>query len=526
MTPERLRAPAWLIAALIAAIAAIPAHAQGPQEFPNCRLGVTVVSPPLTDYEDYDDLNIGAYVDFKVTHPAPALPAGLEYIRTIRLEQKKRPPDTCTPYFRDCYAEPITYTLKSPASFDALRVAVASSPGALWLVGNEPERRSWPVDLQKWEGQDEITPELYARAYCEINRVIRETDPGAQVAIGGLVQGTPLRLEYLDRVWAEYPNVCDGRRLGDDVDAWNIHGFVLREVSKACAPSPYDSWGADIPAGLDDCYGMVYSTAENGSLPLWKEQILRFRRWMRDRGERDKPLIVSEGGVNLGTYWLSTFQVKNFMNGLLDYVLNQTDSQLGDPRDGNRLVQQFFWWAMDWEATPDGAGMTSDVDGLYDPVSHARDDYGANWVAYVRGANHPEANQPRLNLAAVLPDASPSHLFQPGSPVTVTLKVTLVNNGNRALDGDANVEFWTGTPAEPGELIAVKTIAGMKGCARRYPISQEYVLLDPAPGGHPWFVRVSPVDGEASSADNLAVGSIWVYSDRQFLPNVTRKASN
>jgi len=32
--------------------------------------------------------------------------------------------------------------------------------------------------------------------------------------------------------------------MGDDIDVWNIHGFLLREVRH--------SWGAEIPAGFDN----------------------------------------------------------------------------------------------------------------------------------------------------------------------------------------------------------------------------------------------------------------------------------
>lgn len=509
---------------VLAALSAQVVAAQTPGTFPNCRLGMTVTSPPLTDYIGYSELNIGAYVDFKVTRPAPGLPAGLEYIRTVRLEQKKRDPSSCPPYYRDCYSQPITYTLKSPSTIDGLRQAAAADPGALWLVGNEPERRSWPMaDMQTWMGQDEITPELYAKAYCEVNRAIRDSDPTAQVAIGGVVQGTPLRLLYLDRVWAEYPNVCGGRRLGDDVDVWNVHGFVLREVSKKCSPSAYDSWGAEIPAGLDVCEGKKYTTGENGSLDLFKEEIVRFRTWMRDRGERNKPLIITEGGVNLGTYWLSPFQVKYFMVGALDYTLNQTDSRLGDPADGNRLVQQFFWWSLDWNAVEDQYGMTVEVDGLYDPSTHVREDYGANWVAYVRSASHPEANVPHMNLLAANAEASPASLLQPAGPVTVTLAVAMYNAGNRAAEGDVRVEFRAGTPESPGALIGAKVFRSVCGCGRRYSIRQDWVLNDLPAGSYPWYAHVLPVSGEASDADNTAVGSVPVYSDRRFLPNVVRR---
>src|SRR5690606_22222172 len=77
---------------------------------------------------------------------------------------------------------------------DALAEAAAANPGALWLMGNEPDV-AW---------QDDATPEQYAATYGRLYPVIKGVDPTALVAIAGVSQPTPLRLAYLDRVLAAY----------------------------------------------------------------------------------------------------------------------------------------------------------------------------------------------------------------------------------------------------------------------------------------------------------------------------------
>jgi hypothetical protein len=83
-----------------------------------------------------------------------------------------------------------------------------------------------------------MLPELYAHACYELHHLIKNADPTALVAIGGVVQPTPLRLEYLDEVLAEY----QGRHgMMTPVDVWNIHNMIVRE--KSCDTHPDDCWG-------------------------------------------------------------------------------------------------------------------------------------------------------------------------------------------------------------------------------------------------------------------------------------------
>jgi len=93
-------------------------------------------------------------------------------------------------------------------------------------------------------GRTMSTPDLYARAYHELYALLKSADPTAQVAVGGIVQATPLRLKYLDMIRQTYRQLY-GAEL--PADLWNIHTFVLREEA--------DSWGADLPPGIETAIG-------------------------------------------------------------------------------------------------------------------------------------------------------------------------------------------------------------------------------------------------------------------------------
>ena len=97
-----------------------------------------------------------------------------------------------------------------------LREAARNNPGSLWLIGNEPECNY----------QANLTPDVYAQRYYKSYTEIKAADPTAQVAIGGVVQPTPLRLQWLDLVRQRYQN-----RYGATipVDVWNIHNMILME---------------------------------------------------------------------------------------------------------------------------------------------------------------------------------------------------------------------------------------------------------------------------------------------------------
>jgi len=185
------------------------------------------------------------------------------------------------------------------------------------------------------------------------------------VAIGGVSQPTPLRLAYLDRVLAAYKTQYSTEM---PVDVWNIHAFILREER--------NSWGVGIPPGMNVDKGTLREIDDHADMAIFRQQIVDFRRWMAERGQRDKPLIVSEYSILMPEdYGFRSDVVSKFMKESFDYLLTAQDAALGYSADGNRLVQAFCWFS-----TADKVYPTSN---LFDPETHAITPVGKAFKEYM-----------------------------------------------------------------------------------------------------------------------------------------------
>ncbi|MCS6845149.1 MAG: hypothetical protein NZ528_12645 [Caldilineales bacterium] len=110
---------------------------------------------------------------------------------------------------------------------------------------------------------------------------------------------------------------------------------------------------AALPGGrLEDDYPLrarILTTAEHYlDTDEMLEQLRMFRRWMADHGQRHKPLINSEFGVLLGEREGIFYpQVRDFMLRSFDLFLHHAiDPEIGYPADGNRLLQEWFWYIL------------------------------------------------------------------------------------------------------------------------------------------------------------------------------------
>ena len=242
----------------------------------------------------------------------------------------------------------------SQSDLASLREIAASHPGRLWLVGNEPDV-IWQLNA---------TPEEYARLYRDVYEAIKGADPTSQVAIGATSQVTPLRLRYLDEILAAYSRIYSEPM---PVDVWNIHLAVLREER--------GTWGVDIPPGMPDDEGTLYEIEDNGDIEILKEQVVAFRRWMAERGLRDKPLIVTEFSVLMPPeYGFPVERVESFMVAAFDYLMTATDEDTGYPPDGNRLVQRWAWYSV--------ADSVYATGNLFDPETRQITPLGEAFAAY------------------------------------------------------------------------------------------------------------------------------------------------
>lgn len=307
---------------------------------PATRIGFNVVDSNIELYNGALPLNAGWYLNWWVLKN-PQRPNGIEFVQTVRIHQKL----TCPLWSADAwnrdrcpYAQPYDYIVVP--GWAVVGEAVQSNPGSLWLIGNEMDRRDWFVanPYPRTDGQDEMLPETYARAYHDLYYFIKSLDPTARIGIGGVIQATPLRLEYLTKAWDAYI-AAYGEPM--PVDVWNVHNFILRENSTG--------HGAGIPPGSNASSGRMYNDEDHGNMTIFNNQIRAFRQWMKDRGQQNKALIVSEYGIlythvdNLD----EAHEVQSFMLSTFDYFLNTKDCSLGYPADECRLVQRWAWYSLD-----------------------------------------------------------------------------------------------------------------------------------------------------------------------------------
>ena len=266
------------------------------------RFGISVPARSPLDY-DLAALGVGWVMNWNA-YAAPPVPPGVEFVQTVRV--------------KGGVLDPAAGTLTAVA---------AANPGALWLIGNEPDVR--------W--QDNVTPETYARLYHEAYSAIRAGDAGANIAPGGIAQPTPLRLRYLERVLATYQAEFGGAAL--PAQAWHIHNYMLHEER--------DSWGVDIPPGLPDDQGQLYGVEDSGNLEIFRAQIISFRAWMAAQGYRALPLVVSEFGIPMPEeYGFPPERMETYLRETWHFFATATDPALGNPQDGGRLVQRWCWFSL------------------------------------------------------------------------------------------------------------------------------------------------------------------------------------
>ena len=456
-----------------------PAQATGGTgDYPNCRFGAGERHNPAMSYT-VSALNLGWYTDWK-TQISPPHPGGAEYVQMLHVHG----------------------TYYSPSE-DTLAAQVAANPGALWLIGNEPDSIY----------QDNVLPQDYAEAYHDAYTFIKTLDPTARVSAGGIVQPTPLRMQYLDIVLDTYASRYAERL---PTDAWNIHTYILREAS--CAAYPDSCWGARIPPGMEVTQGMLYTLDDTDDLEIFQQRILQFRQWMHDRGYRDTPLIITEYGTLLPYYDPESLyydseghpfdeeRARGFMYATFDLLHTVSDPDLGYPADENRLVQRWMWYSLD-DTQFGGA--------LFDKYTLNPTMLGSAFGSYT------EAVSPTVDLLAVDVGQVGPVPYSPTDPVTVTLRARVSNVGNVAITAPVTVRFLDGDghPIGP-DLVLSGTIAG---CATVKEITTTW--RDVAPGT---YVVQAVVDPEATTSEgnednNQAHGAVLVAKEQIFLPLVVRR---
>lgn len=283
-----------------------------------------------------------------------------------------------------------------PPNWQAIDLAIDANPGALWIIGNEPEIPS----------QGNNTPNEYATIYHEAYTHIKALDPLAQIAIGGVVMPSPLRLLWLDETLAAYQKLY-GTKM--PVDVWNIHVQILPEDLNYGCFKPH---GLSLPEAKQKALALNHGDtgsnmyfAYNADPAIFQQLVRAMRTWMAERGERDKPLIISEYGVLYPSTFIGNHvqegqqeagdqMVIAFMQETFDFLLTARDAATGYPADDNRLVQQWLWFSVNVPL--------SEFNGsLYDYQTRQMTKFGRAYRDYVAAARAGTlASLPRVRAVA------------------------------------------------------------------------------------------------------------------------------
>jgi streptogramin lyase len=371
---------------------------------------------------------------------------------------------------------------------------VDNYPGTIWLIGNEPDC-IW---------QDNRLPEQYAHDYHNLYTFIKGRDPTAKIAAGSIVQPTPIRLAYLDRVLAEYQRAYSQPL---PVDTWAIHNAILNERP--------GQWGSDVPPGMDPTLALTRTVQDNDSIPIFTQQIWAFRQWMAGRGYQGYPLIVTEFGILMpDDYGFDVQRVNNFMDATFDWMAAVTDTQLGDPSDGSRLVQRWAWYSLD-DQPWDPVTQIGFNGNLFDPETTLITAFGQNFAAHT-------GSFPPLSYVDLIPGPlwtlPQSVLPGPTGTVTLTLLVEVQNAGT--VDSGS---FWVALDyAGPVSGSLDRLVDGVPAASSRWV---SFTLLDLPVGGYSisGVVDADHQVTESTECNNSFSGSAAAPAYRSTLPLVTRQ---
>lgn len=450
---------------------------------PLCRLGLNVSSfvdaPFYIDNFDIAPLRAGWYIDYRAAPSAPAN-NGATYAMVMSVSDDDKGNYRYGP---------------TGAALDEL---IAAHPGGIYIMGNEPDRR----DLQH-----DVLPENYAYIYHEAYTEIKRKDPSAQVWAGAIVQPTPIRLQYLDRVLNAYQARYQQAM---PVDGWAIHSFLLNERScKAYNNDLNVCWGADIPPGIDATDGEIRSPQDNARIDLFSAGIVRFRTWMAENGYRNSPLYVSEYGVLMPpVFGFPPSTVNTYMSQTFDYMLNTKDDALGYPADDNRLVQRLAWFST---FDPNFNGY------LYESVEPSTP-MSPPFVLSVMGEHYRDLaaqEQESSDLAVLRVDVvdAPRQLV-----------ATIGNSGNRLAPTRATLRFYEGETFESATPIGESAEILLAGCGETTTLTvawDEDESVDPTT--YRIWAQVSQEDFmDADSTNNVRSHDAFVNGVPTFLPALKR----
>jgi len=519
----------------------------------NCRYGVGYVPSLPHSLNWIPTLDAGWYINFgagnwgqnvRSAAFAPVIRIRQEQVNGVRTEDFKVTP-------------PLSFTYRDAQDRVQPGVGrlVSANPGSFWIVGNEVDVNN-PV-------QDNTMPQVYARAYHDVYYYIKQIDPTAKVAVAGLSMMTPGRLQYLSIVWDTYRSLY-GETM--PVDVWNMHLYILEERNPS---NPNEYGDGKIALGTDPLLAKlssqgvaalcpapgaadtvandprqdVHCRSEHDSVRIFREQVYAMRNWMKERGQQNKPLIISEFGLlypyvldDNGQYFLKDehgrpfdpARVTKYLRDTIAFLETTKDPNLGYPADDNRLVQQWLWYSIvtgpetsggssnliNWDtfqSLPGGDASALTPMGLaFQQAANASD----NWTNLVGGAA-----QSVVTLA------------QDDNKGAARLTVSFRNSGTLSAIAPIKVTFYRDqalTQQIGSAVYDPNTRGAVAGCTWNNRNSEQVSIMwsNLPVGTHYYWAKIDTLNAvpETAETDNVTTrGTVTVKSHGTFIPLTSRQ---
>jgi hypothetical protein len=287
------------------------------------------------------------------------------------------------------------------------------------------------------------------------------------------------------------------------IDFYPIHDYILTEAALFDANGKQiNFWGAGLPVGFDAAtwpapelihpeWGETWKTFD---INIFKTRLVAFRQWMKDQGEQNKPLWITEFGVLFpsqgnASLYTSDQDAANYMAQTYDLMLGYKDPAIGFAADDNRLVQKWTWYSLNDTVTRFGGS-------LYNPATRRLTPVGEKFFSY----------DPPLTA---VPVSNPDAYVVPGSlvltpisksstPGQVNYKVTVNFSNNLSSDRSVSgqLDLYDGSTLIGSMQMLLPRCSGL--------LTASYLLKNMVPGvTHNFSAKVTVL--AASGADiNLA----------------------
>ena len=433
-----------------------------------CHFGLAVVIP-FASY-DLSTLGIGSYLDFGRIRNS-SVPANIDYFRVQ--------------YLGGNFAG-----LKK-----AFPVILSRYPGSTWIIGNEPD--------SEVTYQDHLLAETYAQRFFELATIIRQNDPNAKIGFGAIIQPTPVRIYYLTLAMNKLVELAGGAAQAHAlIDFYPIHSYILNEAELYGPDGKSISWGAGVPVGYDPAtwpapelihpeWGETYKTYD---INIFKTRVIAFRQWMKDQGEQNKPLWITEYGSLFpaeGNPYLYTSDqdTANYMAQTYDFMLGYKDPSIGYAADDNRLVQKWSWYSLNDTRTHFGGS-------LYNPATQRLTVVGERFFQYDPSLTAVPVTNPDVYVIPGSLVLTPISASTVAGRANYKVTVKVANNISSDRQTGGQVDLYDGATL----IGSVQTM--LPRCSGTLQVS--YLMKNLAPGvTHNFTAKVSLLSGNGTDT-NLA----------------------